>query len=309
VHHPPTSAFEFHNPQHGVTVSGNMNFGVMFHTNSVTVGTKGGLKVRLTLPDGTEELYLLEEGVPDMLIKNVIFGTKYVYWTGSLHVNCPSTGFHAQLGFGYEDSENVLNGVIWNEHDVAAAAKPKEKVSWGKWARGALKTTAKYTHLISADHDENTWMQSITPLFDLNNIIAKVHGICGHAAYVYPLASLQDPSVPRDKRERYLLTDPKQVRFQESYQYPTADRLAPNASLRVWHDVGAAIVADDMESADEAKSAVEVAQREVRATKAAEGLAHEAVYFAVDSTDGWEFWSCIKPKWFIDDDSCIYVSN
>lgn len=283
-----------------------MNFGVMFHTNSVTVGTTGGLKVRLTLPNGSEEVYLLEEGVPDMLIKNVIFGTKYVYWTGSLHVNCPSTGFHAQMAFGYEDSQNILNGVIWDENHVPAVKEVKsEKASWAKWAKNAVKSTAKYTHLISADHDENAWVHTITPFFNLNNIIAKLHGICGQEAFVYPISGLQDASVPREQRERYLLVDPKKVQFTETYKYPTADLLEENSSLKVWHDVGAAIVDDDMERADEAKTHVEVAQRETRAQRAADGITWEPKYFTLDSNDGWDFWTILDRKWYQNDPSIL----
>merc|ERR1712137_1250841 len=78
VHHPPTTAFDIYNEEHGVRLSGNMLFGVLFHSNSVTVEIKGGAKIYLTLPDGTEEKYLLEEGIPDMFIKNVLLGTKMI---------------------------------------------------------------------------------------------------------------------------------------------------------------------------------------------------------------------------------------
>lgn len=112
VHHPPCSAFHLHNPTHGITIEGNWIFDVTFHGNSVTVRTLGGLRVSLRLPSGETETYVLQKGVPDMLIQNVIFGTKYVVWTGDLDIVCPSTQTRADLTFAYKNSANVVKGSI-----------------------------------------------------------------------------------------------------------------------------------------------------------------------------------------------------
>jgi len=295
VHHPPTSAFELHNPHHGVTLCGNMNFGVTLHSNSVTVKTCGGLKVVLTLADGSEEIYLLEEGVPDMLLRNVIIGTKYVYWTGSLHVYCPTTGHHAQMAFTYKDSENRVNGVMWN--DVTSAENSPKSSKWGKF----FKSTAKYTTGWFTS-DEDDWMETLEEKkFAMNQIDARFRGVCGQECFVYPKT---DGEFSPEKR--YVLVNPQELPVNECDQYPSSEFLPSNSSISIWRQVGEAIIADDLEAADDRKSKIEIEQRILRANRTEPFVPQ---YFTLDETHGWPFWEVLNREWFLNDPSQIYKKS
>lgn len=116
-HHPPAAAFVVHNPTHGVTIDANFIFDVTFHGNSVTIRTLGGMRIILDTEDGPEE-YNLEKGMPDLLVKNVILGTKYVFWTGDMDFDCPKTKCKAHLSFGYVGSENTISGALSQNDEV-----------------------------------------------------------------------------------------------------------------------------------------------------------------------------------------------
>lgn len=244
-----------------------MNFGVLFHSNSVTVGTKGGIKLKVRLPDGNEEVYLIEAGVPDMLIKNVILGTKYVYWTGDLHIKS-SSGIQAQMVFGYKDNKNTINGVIWRESSgekKKEEAKKEKSSGWAtRWAKGAVnaaKSTAKLATgwVYTYSEDEESWLQSMEPQFDPNNILARFSGVGGSEIWLYPGEFVQiDPSTQKPKplaeRERTLLVDPRQLKTCEITTFPDWDKLEENSSIKVWKEVGDAIIEDNVELADQKKN-------------------------------------------------------
>jgi len=307
VHHPPTSAFELHNPTHGVTLSGNLNFGVLFHSNSVSVATKGGLKLRLRLPDGSEELYLMEEGIPDMLLKNVIFGTKYVFWDGSLHINCPQTGFHSQVTFTNRDTKNMIQGVIWNEkYSGKEVKKTSEQAStgWGTWLVSPKSWFA-------GQPDEFDWMNNITPHFELKDIIAKYSGECGDECWITPVASMDAKKktlnpIASDKQTRYLLVNPSKLKRNECSVYPRAENLEDHSSIVVWRPVGEAIVADDLDAADKAKVVIEEKQRAERAQRKKNNEEFFPEYFELNDSDGWSFWAIRNRAWYERDISQLY---
>lgn len=303
VHHPPTSAFDVHNPSHGVRIAGNMLFGVLFHSNSVTVEIKGGIKVYLTLPDGSEEVYLLEEGIPDMFIKNVLLGTKYVYWTGHLTVKCPSTGYMAQMVYGFKDNKNTVNGIIWNANDKVEKKeppKPEKSPGWAsRWAKAtvsAAKATAKFSTGWIYDYEgEDAWLNNLKLPFEPELVQARFGGVCGDENYVYPgpLRKKDEPVDPNP--EKYLLVNARQVHSEECSVYPSPDKLQPNSSIAIWRPVGEALVAGDIEQADIKKTEVEEEQRAIRKNREEEFVPE---YFELDSDDGWEFWHIKDRKWY-----------
>jgi len=314
LHHPPTSAFEICNPTHGVRVAGNMLFGVLFHSNSVTVEVKGGVKVYFTLPDGTEEVYLLEEGIPDMYIKNVLLGTKYVYWTGQLTCKCPSTGYMAQMVYGFKDNKNTVNGIIWNANDKSdkkEQVKVEKSPGWAsRWARAtvnAAKSTAKFTTGWIYDYEgEDAWLNNLKLPFDPEVVQARFGGIVGAEINVYPggLRRKDEPINPDP--EKYLLVDARHVHSEECSVYPSPDNLEPNSSIAIWREVGEALVKGDMEKADTAKTEVEEKQREIRKQRETEFVPR---YFSIGSEDGWEFWSVKDTKWYENDSCNLFVKQ
>merc|ERR1712137_657787 len=241
-------------------------------SNSVTVEVKGGVKVYFTLPDGTEEVYLLEEGIPDMYIKNVLLGTKYVYWTGQLTCKCPSTGYMAQMVYGFKDNKNTVNGIIWNANDKSdkkEQVKVEKSPGWAsRWARAtvnAAKSTAKFTTGWIYDYEgEDAWLNNLKLPFDPEVVQARFGGIVGAEINVYPggLRRKDEPINPDP--EKYLLVDARHVHSEECSVYPSPDNLEPNSSIAIWREVGEALVKGDMEKADTAKTEVEEKQREIR---------------------------------------------
>lgn len=289
-----------------------MLFGVLFHSNSVTVEVKGGAKIYITLPDGTEEVYILEEGIPDMYIKNVLLGTKYVYWTGHLTVKCQKTGYMAQMIYGYKDNKNTVNGIIWNENDKQEEkkeAKPEKSSGWAsRWARAtvnAAKSTAKFSTGWIYDYEgEDGWLNNLKMPFDPEIVQARFGGVCGDSIYVYPgrLRRKDEPVDPNP--ERYEIVNAKNVHSEECSVYPAPSDLEENSSIAIWRPVGEALVSGDLEKADIAKTEVEEKQRDIRKQRETNFVPK---YFVVDSEDGWEFWRIIDKKWYENDCSKLFV--
>jgi hypothetical protein len=109
THHPPVSGFYLDRPDEGVSVEGTICFGVKFHVNSATVATQGTIRVRL---DKHDEEYVFSKCVPDLLMKNVVFGTRQMKWQKSIEVNCAKTGFKSTITFQDSGSSDSLAGVI-----------------------------------------------------------------------------------------------------------------------------------------------------------------------------------------------------
>lgn len=290
-----------------------MLFGVLFHSNSVTVEVKGGVKVYLTLPDGTEEVYILEEGIPDMYIKNVLLGTKYVYWTGHLTVKCQSTGYMAQMIYGYKDNKNTVNGIIWNVNDKVEKKEAKAEKSSGwasRWARAtvnAAKSTAKFSTGWIYDYEgEDGWINNLKLPFEPEAVQARFGGVCGEAIYVIPgkLRRKDEPADPNDG-ERYEIVNARTVHSEECSVYPAPEDLEENSSISIWRPVGEALVSGDMEKADIEKTEVEETQREIRKKRETDFVPK---YFAVNSDDGWDFWTITDKKWYESDSSKLFVN-
>lgn len=111
THHPPVSAFYMDREEEGVSVQGNISFGVKFHVNSATVATNGFIKVKL---DKHDEEYTFDKSTPDLLMKNVVFGTRQMKWQKGIEVLCPNSGFKATITFQDSGSSDSLTGVIYN---------------------------------------------------------------------------------------------------------------------------------------------------------------------------------------------------
>jgi len=109
THHPPVSAFYMDREDEGVSVQGNISFGVKFHVNSATVATGGFVKVRL---DKHDEEYVFDKSTPDLLMKNVVFGTRQMKWQKGIEVVCAKSGFKASITFQDSGSSDSLKGVI-----------------------------------------------------------------------------------------------------------------------------------------------------------------------------------------------------
>lgn len=109
THHPPVSAFYLENKEEGVNVQGNISFSVKFHVNSATIATGGSLRVKL---DKHDEEYIFSKSIPDLLMKNVVFGTRQMKWQKGIEVTCANSGMKATITFQDSGSSEVLAGHI-----------------------------------------------------------------------------------------------------------------------------------------------------------------------------------------------------
>jgi len=109
THHPPVSAIYLDQQEEGVTVQGTICFGVKFHVNSATVATNGQLRMRL---DKHDEEYVFAKSTPDLLMKNVVFGTRQMKWQKSIEGSCANSGFKVVITFQDSGSSDTLSGVI-----------------------------------------------------------------------------------------------------------------------------------------------------------------------------------------------------
>jgi len=90
-HHPPVSSFYIRNSKRQIQMEGNLKFGVIFGGNHAAVTTEG--VVTITTPD---DVYHLEKSLPNMMINNVVWGTKYVLWDGDFSITSDS-GYSAVM--------------------------------------------------------------------------------------------------------------------------------------------------------------------------------------------------------------------
>jgi hypothetical protein len=109
THHPPVSAFYMDHEEAGVSAQGTISFGVKFHVNSATVATNGAIRVKL---DKHNEEYIFAKSIPDLLMKNVVFGTRQMKWQKTIDVTCPNSGFTGTIAFQDSGSSDTLSGVI-----------------------------------------------------------------------------------------------------------------------------------------------------------------------------------------------------
>jgi len=106
-HHPPISAYSIINKRRDFRMVGNLIFRVSFGSNYVSVNTSGYEKIYLE-----NETYEISKCIPDMVIRNVVWGKKYIMWIGDIEIQCPDTGYIAKIELSEKNKENMFNGTI-----------------------------------------------------------------------------------------------------------------------------------------------------------------------------------------------------
>eukprot|EP01127_Copromyxa_protea_P008801 TRINITY_DN2027_c0_g1_i1.p1 TRINITY_DN2027_c0_g1~~TRINITY_DN2027_c0_g1_i1.p1 ORF type:complete len:420 (+),score=109.72 TRINITY_DN2027_c0_g1_i1:23-1261(+) len=107
-HHPPISSFFMRNKKQQIEVEGNLKFGVKFGGNHAAVTTAGPVKIKTQF--GT---FHLDKSVPNMIVQNVVWGVKYVMWSGDITLSCPETGYSATLTLSEVDpTHNRIEGKV-----------------------------------------------------------------------------------------------------------------------------------------------------------------------------------------------------
>jgi len=108
-HHPPISAWHVSNEGEGIAATVNASFGVQFGGNSVSVVTQGTGVINLQKLD---EKYELIKKTPGVVIKNVVWGTRRMYWEGDILIKCPKTGLTMTLKAQEENYINTIKGEV-----------------------------------------------------------------------------------------------------------------------------------------------------------------------------------------------------
>eukprot|EP01122_Echinamoeba_exundans_P010269 TRINITY_DN3807_c0_g2_i1.p1 TRINITY_DN3807_c0_g2~~TRINITY_DN3807_c0_g2_i1.p1 ORF type:complete len:910 (-),score=217.61 TRINITY_DN3807_c0_g2_i1:623-3352(-) len=110
-HHPPVSAYRVRNEPQGVELSGTISFGVRFGKNYVSVTTAGAQFITLE-KFGNEKYEFAPKCLPDMVVRNVVIGSKYIMWEGEITVSCPSTGYSATIQFSEKSKQNLVKATV-----------------------------------------------------------------------------------------------------------------------------------------------------------------------------------------------------
>lgn len=109
THHPPVSAVYINNQEAGVSLEGTISFAVKFWFNSVTISTHGHMRAKMNKHN---EVYEFTKGVPDLQLKNVVFGTRKMKWQNSIKIECKNSNCIAEIFFDDSANEDLVSGRI-----------------------------------------------------------------------------------------------------------------------------------------------------------------------------------------------------
>lgn len=114
-HHPPVSAYSVQSK--GDQINTLVNFeskGIKFHGNSVGISVDRKERIEL---NKLGEIYNISKAWPDMMVRNVILGTKRESWEGEVVITCPQTDLKAVLTYKEEGwwCVNVVNVYLYHK--------------------------------------------------------------------------------------------------------------------------------------------------------------------------------------------------
>src|SRR5207249_1220876 len=79
-----------------------------------SIATEGAA---LVTTDRWNEVYEIPRTTPDMVIKNVVWGTKKIFWNGEVSIHCAKTKYSATFNFKESGNENVVKGELMYTND------------------------------------------------------------------------------------------------------------------------------------------------------------------------------------------------
>ncbi|EGC29631.1 hypothetical protein DICPUDRAFT_42591, partial [Dictyostelium purpureum] len=260
THHPPLTAFNITTSE-GITLDCNVQFSAKFHMNSVSVVTTGAVKIVVPVIVGDKvikETYIVDKGLPDALVKNVIFGTRSINWTDSVDIMCKDTNTSATIHF--DKNEHVKGDIYVYNTDLEAE---EHKASM----KGYLSDIVNIDYLESKSEEASSASSKKDKKKEKKEKKSKHH---------------KHTSDPTDT----ILIDTKILEANKTLYPKLTDHLT---SLGTWKEVTKHIVEGDMPGADHAKKEIEDEQRKrLHATKEEEKK--ERKYFKFnDETEIWEF--------------------
>eukprot|EP01130_Rhizamoeba_saxonica_P005751 TRINITY_DN2281_c0_g1_i1.p1 TRINITY_DN2281_c0_g1~~TRINITY_DN2281_c0_g1_i1.p1 ORF type:complete len:376 (-),score=104.95 TRINITY_DN2281_c0_g1_i1:109-1236(-) len=112
-HHPPVTAFVVRNRTEEVELESNVSFKVTFGKNCANVVTAGPATIRTR-----SDTYIMDQVVPNMVIRNVVWGKKYIMWEGKVSIRCPESGYSVNIAVKEKKKKNVIKGEILLDDEV-----------------------------------------------------------------------------------------------------------------------------------------------------------------------------------------------
>eukprot|EP01132_Coremiostelium_polycephalum_P008616 gene8616-10606_t len=260
THHPPLTAFHILTTE-GITLDCNVQFSAKFHMNSVSIVTTGAILITIPVKGDNgktiPETYIIDKGLPDAIVKNVIFGTRSINWTDAVDIMCKSSNTSATLHF---DKNEYVKGDIYRYNEE------KEEEEHHAKLKGYISGIVNIDYLDSVA-SEAAPVKSSSSSKKNKKKAQKAH---------------KNQHSPTDT----VLIDTEKLTANQTLYPKQTDALS---SLNVWKEVSKAIVANDMDQADVVKKEIEDEQRKrLKSTK--DDDKKERQYFKYDeSLDTWVF--------------------
>jgi hypothetical protein len=229
------------------------------------------------------ESYIMEKSMPDMIIKNSLIGKKAVAWVGKVTINCPSSGWHAELDYHLsKDLIKYVKGTI-----LCLERSSKEECLYIGGRVGG--TIYQGPTEINPDKFQEDTKEGGSAVHGLFRSFFETTGLSSE-----PKPALKKSSGKHKKAKSVGSTaenDDIFIDFTDENelvpQYPPLENLPLNSSRIVWRETANFIVCNQMDKADEAKLLVEDSQRE-RSHKLAEiNKTHQPEHFYLDEEIGY----------------------
>lgn len=238
-HHPPVSAYFLMNPKAKVSYQGHCAQKTSFSGKSVIVKQVGHGILRVTLPNGSVESYLIT--LPKLRIEGLLMASPYVELTETSHIQS-STGYHALIeykGKGYFSGKaHTFTAKVYDRPKTTKEVHLKYQIE-GQW-NGLSKIVVGPSDDDHEHHGEEGKKWKLGDVF-LDQSASENH----HHVITVNDIEAQDPLESR----------------------------------RVWKDVADGIRRGDFESASAAKSKLENEQRAKRKEEAVNGTPWRMRYF------------------------------
>jgi len=204
----------------------------------------------------------MAKAMPDMLIKNVILGTKLVVWDGKMTLECKETGLSSECELYTKDRNNLVKGKIVSKDSDEALA-----IIEGKCGGRTV-----------------WWYNSKHPSF---------------ADELKDAKKSKKDTIKEIEKERVLLDD-SEVDSGKMIVPKYPKKQEENSSINTWKPVAKCIIENNMEQGDIEKVAIEERQRKLLNDLKDKGEEFNPIWFQSDEeADSWkirdeEWWKNYK---------------
>jgi len=94
---------------------GNIEFGVKFNGNSLTISTKGFTDIYV---EEFDEMYEFDKPLPDMFVLNVVWGTRRTAWDGKARIFCKKSKLSCEIDFTEKTPNSVFGSIKKEDQEI-----------------------------------------------------------------------------------------------------------------------------------------------------------------------------------------------